>query len=47
MTSPLLGMRMQYEAGMYPDPQKGLKNRSPRTIGGIIEGLYRGYNGSI
>ena len=33
---------------MYnPDPQKDLKIRSPRTIGGTIEGLCRGYNGAI
>ena len=31
----------------YADPQKDLKIRSPRTIGGILSGLYRGYNGSI
>ena len=31
----------------FPDPQKDLKIRSPRSIGEIIQGLYRGYNGSI
>ena len=31
----------------HPDPQKDLKIRSPRTIGGVIYGLYRGYNGPI
>ena len=30
-----------------PDPQKDLKIRSPRSIGGIIYELYRGYDGSI
>ena len=39
---------------MYPDPQKDLKIRSPRTIGelykdyiGAIKGLYRGSNFKI
>ena len=32
---------------LHPDPQKDLTIRSPRTIGGIMYGLYRGYNGSI
>ena len=31
----------------YPDPQRDLKIRSPRTIWEIILGLYRGYNGFI
>ena len=31
----------------YPDPQKDLRIRSPRTVGGIIYGLCRGYDGSI
>ena len=30
-----------------PDAQKDLKIRSLRTVGEIISGLCRGYNGSI
>ena len=50
LSRPFTGTLTQSEAcgkSFYSDPQKDLKIRSSRTIGGIMKGLYRGYNGSI